>query len=129
MIEVGHFKELHSILNFVYTKRNEKKLQLEKRNALKQKGIEVEDIALKNRKNELSGVDNIGKLKVIEGRQDLDLSKAVDLTVNDDIMAAIEEDKEVLIESEDEAEDSEEEEELDRKQKREKRQKKLKAQD
>lgn len=83
-------------------------------------------MALKNRKNELSNFENIGTMKTIEGRQDIDLSKAVDLTVNDDIMEAIEDDREVLLHSDDE-EDSEEEEEQDPKKKKEKKMKKLKA--
>lgn len=97
MIEVGHFKELHSILNFIYTKRSEKKLLLERRNTMKQKGIEVEEVALKGRKNELLGVDNIQKLKTIEGIKGVDLSKAVDMTINDEIMDRIEDDQEALI--------------------------------
>lgn len=53
MLEVGHYKELHSILRFIYTKRSEKKLLLEKKNTLRQKGIEEEEFVLKDKPNEL----------------------------------------------------------------------------
>jgi len=69
--------------------------------------VEIEEVALKNRKNELTGTDNIGKLKVLEGKKGIDISKAVDLTVNDDIMGLIEEEKEVLVHSDDEEEEDE----------------------
>jgi len=82
--------------------------------------VDIEEVALKNRKNELTGTDNIGKLKVLEGKKGIDISKAVDLTVNDDIMGLIEEEKEVLIHSDDEEED----EKLTPKEKKEKRLKK-----
>lgn len=108
MIEVGHFKELHNILGFVYARRNEKKQVMERKNALKQQGAEPEQFVLKNHKNELKGVDNIEKLKVIEGSVNIDMSKVVDLTLNEDMLNQIEHEEDIQIDSsEDEDEEGE----------------------
>lgn len=84
MIEKGHFKELHSILGYIYKRRAEKKSGKEP----KQSGLINE---LKSKKNELSNEDNIGQLKVLESKAGVDMSKVVDLDNDEDMLDIIEE--------------------------------------
>jgi hypothetical protein len=52
-------------------------------------------MALKNHKNELTNMDNISKIQVLEGRKDIDMSKVVDITAQDDIYDEIEQEGDI----------------------------------
>lgn len=67
---------------------------------------------------------NIGKVQLIEGNKNIDLSKAVDLTVDEKVLQDMEDEGDIIVNSSDE--ESEDAEEIDPKIKHQKKQQKLK---
>src|SRR5688500_17551332 len=95
MIEDGHFKELHYILNYIYTKRVEFKktkkhtINFEEITTDKEKLKGIKDKILKERENTLTKDFVLGKnIEKFKGRN-IDMSKIVDLVNEDELLEGI----------------------------------------
>lgn len=128
MIEDGHFKELHLILNHIYTKRVEFKqtkkhhVNLDEVTEDKEQLKEIKNKILKERDNMLTKNFVIGKN--IEGNKKIDMSKVVDLINEDELIQEMNPDDLVV-----EVDEDEDEEEVKEKKPKEKKKKKLKKEE